>query len=507
MKALKQVTFLLAFAAVGDAQFGRGDASWATPGADAQRSAWVRNDPKISKDGVQKPEFRFLWKIKLAAKTEASAALTPAVLLTKYIGYRGFRDLALVQSDGDSVYGIDTDLGRVEWNVHMGANSANCPAGLSAGLARPITTAIPALAALSGPGRSQFARSGVGEPGEGAVTLQAIANARPATPAAARPAAAAPVPQAPRRSPITIYVLDGDGMLHNIYVSNGLPEEPPVAFVPPNSAARGFIVANGVAYVAAVNCHSGGASVIKAMDLESKQVMTWNSTSAIAGSAGAAFGPDGTLYAATAGGDLVALDRKTLAVKETYAAKQEFITSPLIFDYKEKVLAAAATSDGSIHLLDTTALSSAPVYKTAPGNAILPGSLASYQDRVGRRWLLASVNGAISAWQLHDENGTLSLTPAWTSAPIAAPSAPIVINGVVFAASNSSPQFDVKSKAASDSATIYALDAATGKELWTSGKQITASAHLGSLAGGGGQIYLGTDDGTLWVFGSWIERQ
>jgi outer membrane protein assembly factor BamB len=504
MRALKQVLFLLAFAGVGDAQFGRGEASWATPGADAQRSAWVRNDPKISTDGVRKPEFRFLWKIKLAGKTEATAALTPTVLLTKYIGYRGFRDLALVQSNGDSVYGIDTDLGRVEWNVHIDASSANCPAGLSAGLARPIPTAIPALAAASGPGRSQFARSGVGAPGEGAVTLQAVANARPATPAPARPAAA--MPQAPRRSPITIYVLGGDGMLHNIYVSNGLPEEPPVAFVPPNSAARGFIVANGVAYVAAVSCDKS-SSVIKAMDLESKQVMSWTAPSAVVGSAGAAFGPEGTLYAATVSGDLVALDAKTLAVKDTYSAKQEFITSPLVFDYKQRILAAAATSDGSIHLVDTSALSGAPIYKTAPGGAILPGSLATYQDRQGGRWLLASVNGAIAAWQIHEENGALSLVPAWTSGNIAAPSAPIVINGVVFAASNSAPQFDVKSKTASAPATIYALDAATGKELWTSGKQITASAHFGSLAGGGGQIYLGTDDGTLWVFGSWIERQ
>jgi outer membrane protein assembly factor BamB len=467
----------------------------------------VRNDPKISPAGVTKPEFRFLWKIKLAGKTDSSAALTPAVLLTKYIGYRGFRDLALVQSNGDSVYGIDTDLGRVEWNVHIDAGNTNCPAGLSAGLARPIPTTIPVLATVTGPGRSQFARSGVGAPGEGGVTLtQAVANVRPATPVPARPATA-PVPQAPRRSPITIYVLGGDGMMHNIYVSNGLPEEPPVAFVPPNSAARGFIVANGVAYVAAVSCNSAGASVIKAMDLESKQVMAWTAPSAIVGAEGAAFGPDGTLYAATVNGDLVALDAKTLAVKDTYSAKQEFITSPLVFDYKQRILAAAATGDGIIHLLDTTAMAT-PLFKTAAGSAaILPGSLATVQDRLGNRWLLASVKDAISAWQVHDENGAFSLTPAWTSAAIAAPSAPIVINGVVFAASNSAPQFDIKAKPGSAPATIYALDAATGKELWTSGKQITTSAHFGSLAGGGGQIYLGTDDGTLWVFGSWIERQ
>src|SRR5947209_16396537 len=110
---------LLAFAGTCSAQFGRGDASWATTGADAQRSSWVRNDPKISKEELQKPEFRFLWKLKLSDRQGQINTLTPAVLLTKYIGYRGFRDLALVQSNSESVYGIDVDLGRIEWNAHL----------------------------------------------------------------------------------------------------------------------------------------------------------------------------------------------------------------------------------------------------------------------------------------------------------------------------------------------------------------------------------------------------
>src|SRR3954453_23030078 len=89
-------------------QFGRGDSSWATTGADAQRSSWVRTDPKISKEGVTKSDFRFLWKLKLGDNSQVNS-LTPAVLLTKYIGYRGFRDLALVESNNEKVYGIDVD--------------------------------------------------------------------------------------------------------------------------------------------------------------------------------------------------------------------------------------------------------------------------------------------------------------------------------------------------------------------------------------------------------------
>ena len=51
-----------ALAAVTQAQ-GR---DWQTEGADAQRSAWIRQDGKINKDSMAKPgNFQFLWKLKL----------------------------------------------------------------------------------------------------------------------------------------------------------------------------------------------------------------------------------------------------------------------------------------------------------------------------------------------------------------------------------------------------------------------------------------------------------
>jgi outer membrane protein assembly factor BamB len=81
----------------------------------------------------------------------------------------------------------------------------------------------------------------------------------------------------------------------------------------------------------------------------------------------------------------------------------------------------------------------------------------------------------------------------------------MIINGVVFAASNADPGEAAKNRHAPS--VIYALDGVTGNELWNSGKTITSSAHNGSLSGGGSQIYLGGDDGNLYAFGSWIERQ
>ena len=55
--------------------------------------------------------------------------------------------------------------------------------------------------------------------------------------------------------------------------------------------------------------------------------------------------------------------------------------------------------------------------------------------------------------------------------------------------------------AASTHATLYALDAETGKELYSSGDQIASFAHFGGLSVANGRVYLGTFDSVLYCFG------
>ena len=50
-------------------------------------------------------------------------------------------------------------------------------------------------------------------------------------------------------------------------------------------------------------------------------------------------------------------------------------------------------------------------------------------------------------------------------------------------------------------ATLYALDARTGAELWSSGDQITSFNHFTSLSIANGRVYIGTFDGMLYAFG------
>ena len=531
-KLTGSVVLALAAMSAAHGQFGRGGGDWTTSGSDAQRSSWLRAEAKISSESMQKPGFQFLWKVKLANEPKQLNALTVPVLLNFYIGYRGFRSLAFTGGSSDNIFAIDTDLGRLEWQKHLAApaqsgGSLACPGGMSANLSRPTATAFPgAPPAGRGGGGRGGARSGVGDPGEGAVTIREInANAAARGPAPRMPAdapggrggrgrgGAAAAPGGPNpfaRAPSWLYAVSSDGMLHSVYVSNGEEPQPPVRFLPAGADARGLIVVDNVAYAATAQGCGGADNGLWAVDIASKEVNTWKSNSGgVAGSMGPAIGPDGTVYVVTEGGELVALEPKTLKMKDAYKSAQGFTSSPVIFKYKDKTLIAALSKDGQIHLLDTASLPT--VLTKAPANAAAE-SLASWQDSAGARWLLAPTANAIGAWKVVDQNGAPSLADGWVSREMVSPLTPMIVNGVVFAVS--SGEFrggDSKMTAAqraqrSSPAVLYALDAATGKELWSSGKTMTSFIHGGGLYAGGSQIYLGTYDGTFYAFGFWIEH-
>jgi outer membrane protein assembly factor BamB len=108
----------------------------------------------------------------------------------------------------------------------------------------------------------------------------------------------------------------------------------------------------------------------------------------------------------------------------------------------------------------------------------------------------ASSAKGIAAFKIVEQDGKPAFQAAWTSREIAAPLPPLVINGVLFAASTGTRALP---------AVLYAIDAATGKDLWNSGRAIT-SAVRGGLAAGGGNVFVPGADGTLYAFGFDIEK-
>jgi outer membrane protein assembly factor BamB len=66
-------------------------------------------------------------------------------------------------------------------------------------------------------------------------------------------------------------------------------------------------------------------------------------------------------------------------------------------------------------------------------------------------------------------------------------------------------QADVRAQKSAP-AVLYALDAATGKELWSSGNQVSSFTHFGALSIANGRVYFTTYDNTLYCFGIPMEH-
>ena len=107
----------------------------------------------------------------------------------------------------------------------------------------------------------------------------------------------------------------------------------------------------------------------------------------------------------------------------------------------------------------------------------------------------------------------MQLTPAWISRNMHQADPVVIANGVVFGygngedATQSTADIGLAYNSAanriahSSHATLYAFDAKTGDELWSSGDRIASFSHFSSLAIANGRVYIGTFDGTLYCFG------
>jgi hypothetical protein len=253
-----------------------------------------------------------------------------------------------------------------------------------------------------------------------------------------------------------------------------------------------------------------------------------------------AFTSDGTLIASigpgTATGDgkanaIVALDAKSLQVKDWFSqATAAFATGPTILRHGEKELVVAATTDGRVMVLDAKSLGGAdhatPLHSSKPlsaqGGTVSADALAAWQQSNGSpaSWILVPINGrlaaaspptngpisagAVVALKLADTGTAISLEPNWVSHNLAAAATPIIVNGVVFTLATGVPSAP---GGAGTPAVLHAYDGATGKRLWQSAKAMTTHASPGSLWSGLGQIYVGTQDGTLHAFGFDDERR
>jgi outer membrane protein assembly factor BamB len=115
-------------------------------------------------------------------------------------------------------------------------------------------------------------------------------------------------------------------------------------------------------------------------------------------------------------------------------------------------------------------------------------------------------HGALAAFKVKEDKGKFSLEPSWISHDMNIPDPPVIANGVVFGYGSGEsvtlhwpdPAHITGSAgriAESTHAVLYALDAQTGKELWSSGNQIASWNHFSGISVANGRVYIGTYDG------------
>src|SRR5256884_442316 len=139
---------------------GRGGGSWSTESGDAQRTSWVKADPRISKASLQKPGFQLLWKFKFDNQSRQLNSLTQPLLLPNIISYKGFKALAFIGGSSDVVYSLDYDLARIFWKARLNAwpvknSTVTCPGALTT-----VTRATPLGLAVTAPGPGGGGRGG-----------------------------------------------------------------------------------------------------------------------------------------------------------------------------------------------------------------------------------------------------------------------------------------------------------------------------------------------------------
>lgn len=228
---------------------------------------------------------------------------------------------------------------------------------------------------------------------------------------------------------------------------------------------------------------------------------------------------------------------------------------PLLFTFGKRNIVATASKESVIYLLDAdnlggvdhmTALYQSP----RMGNDIQDfqaqgvwGSLATALDDKGRRWIYTPMwgapakagpkfplsygdvtNGSVMAFTVEDQGGKPVLQPQWMSRDLNMASPPVVANGVVYAlqtaestvqvpkgifnADGSRKPFNPNDNAINRiitphaTMTLFAFDAVTGKELWSSKKAMdTNTVHFTQPVVALGKLFAVDHAGHLWAFG------
>ena len=509
-KAIGLVPAFLLILSVALAQSGQ----WTTFGHDPQRSGVASDEHAFSPANVS--SLGLVWKTVVPNEPLYLNGLTAPLMVRGVKAAAGTKDLVIVAASSDHIFALDAGSGELTWKADFTENQARpegggwlCPMALNA--TPVIDTNQARVFVIAADGR---------------LYTLALSDGHPLIP---------PVQFVPAYSKMWS-LNDAGGVLYASLSQDCNHAASGVAALDPEAPGRPV-----VRFFSAVN---GGAGI-------------W-------GRGGASIGFDGYIYGATGdapfdpaadeyGDSVLRLTPRTLQVAGYYTPSiWQYITrrdldmgtsTPVIFRWRNRVLTAVGGKEGAIYVTDTAAMSGpdhhqaayiSPRYtnaaQTFEGQGIW-GGMTAWKDASGETWLYVPswgvpteaakfpvsygtiTGGSIMAFKVvADTSGKPMLKPAWISPDIAVPDPAVIAGGVLFVLGTGENTKQVTSGDISQilegrenrntgHAILHALDARTGKELWSSGDAMSGWTHFSGLAVGDGKVFATTHDGAVYAFG------
>lgn len=490
-------------------------ANWLSYGNDPQRTGWSPEETEINRDNAA--SLTLIWKAHLDNQPRELNSLTAPVNVEWVTTDKGMAEIVIVGGASDNLFALDADTGKLLWKKTFTIEGK--PRGGSFWLCPNALNATP-LIRKDGLAASVFTIAS-----DGKLHVLNVIDGEDRTPPRQF------VPPFSKNWSLNLvrnvlYTATSQGCngarsgVHALDL--GAPDQKPAFF---QSA-------------------SGGAGI-------------W-------GRAGVAISKSGMIYAQTGDGSYEAtrsqfpdtvlqLSAKDLKLVDYFTpANHSYLTrkdldmasmSPTIFWIKDREIVAAGGKEGVIYLLDAQHIGGAdhktPIFRSpllANEGADFAGrgfwgAFATAVDEQKNRWLYAPAlgpaasgvkfpitngeapNGSIMAFRIEEQAGKPAVVPAWISRDMNLPEPPIVAGGLVFAVSNG--EFARQAKDSNGGlyssaeriakhaghAVLYAFDATTGKQLYSSGDTMPSWTHFSGISISGGKVFVTTFDSNVYAFG------
>jgi outer membrane protein assembly factor BamB len=486
---------------------GAGD--WTTWGYDQSRTGWNKAETTLTKDNVSNLELKWSAQLDIPTKETVLSTMTAPLVVTVPTP-QGPRSFVIIEGYDDSVFAINADTGKVAWQRKF-------------------------------PNTLQPKKEGD----------WLCPNTQNATPTI-------------DKSTGIVYLDTTDGKLRGLNILDGEDRMPASDYIPAFARNWSFNLIDNVIYTSMGRGCNGVIAQIDAVDLNdpARRIATFYTGQArIAGAwgrGGVVRGPKG-IYVQTAdgaydpavgkfGNTVMAFSLKDLRLLDSFTPSDwQFLNAkdldlgsanPQIVPFKKWTLVASAAKQSVIYLLDADNLGGAdhhtPLYQSprwgndellAYGRGLW-GSMASWADAQGNPWLFMPLwgppskdapafkydygdapNGSVMAFQVVLDGDKPSLVPMWRSRDMHVPDAPVVANGVVYAiqtGENTKQGGGTTAKGRSTPITnliLFAYDAETGKELFSSKDTIPGWVHFSEPVVANGRVYVSTWEGIVYSFG------